>query len=306
MSHTTLMLAALAIDAAVGWPDALYVRIGHPVSWLGRLIAALDRALNREGRARVLLGAVATVVVVGAAVGAALGIVALPGVGGTVIEAVAAASLLAARSLYGHVAAVGDALATDLPAGRLAVARIVGRDVTQLDEAGIARAGIESLAENLSDGVIAPLCWGLVAGLPGIAAYKAINTLDSMIGHRTPRYEAFGKVAARVDDVANMIPARATALLIAAAAGSRAALTIAWRDARAHRSPNAGWPEAAMAGALTVRLSGPRRYGAHVADEPWLKAVGRDPDAGDIGRALRVMRRATLLAAALVGVATFA
>lgn len=310
VSHAALMLAALAIDAAIGWPDRLYARIGHPVSWLGRLIATLDGTLNRDGRPRAVLGAMTALVVVGIATAAAMGIVALPGVAGLVFQVFAAASLLAARSLHAHVAAVRDAIPDGLPAARIAVARIVGRDVAVLDKAGVVRAAIESLAENLSDGVVAPLFWGLVAGLPGIAAYKAINTLDSMIGHRTPRHEAFGGFAARLDDVANLVPARLTALLIAVAAGSRVAAVssgaVTWRDARRHRSPNAGWPEAAMAGALAIRLSGPRRYGEQIAHEPWLNPAGRDPDRDTIDQALRVMRRATLLAAALLGVAAMA
>ena len=181
---------------------------------------------------------------------------------------------------------------------------IVGRDVTQADPAALSRASLESLAENTSDGVIAPLFWLAVAGLPGIAAYKAINTLDSMIGHRNARYEAFGKVAARLDDLANLIPARLTAILFALAAGSRARIAwhCAWRDASQHRSPNAGWPEAAMAGGLGVRLSGPRQYGDRVANEPWLNAGVPDPGPKDIQRGLAIYHRMLALAAALLGV----
>jgi adenosylcobinamide-phosphate synthase len=166
---------------------------------------------------------------------------------------------------------------------------IVGRDPDALDEAGIARAAIESLAENASDGVVAPVFWGALFGLPGVVGYKAINTLDSMIGHRSPRHEAFGWAAARIDDVANLVPARLTGLLFAALAGSdrrSQALSCMWKDAPHHRSFNAGWPEAALAGALGVRLCGPRAYHGELADEPWLNAAAGDPAAGDITRAL--------------------
>ncbi|WP_375429377.1 adenosylcobinamide-phosphate synthase CbiB [uncultured Sphingomonas sp.] len=308
--HAATMLAALALEGVLGWPDAVHRRIGHPVSWLGAFVDRLDATLNRPGfgpAVRYLLGMVATIAVVAVAVGTALAIAAVPGPIGIGVEIGAAATLVAARGLYAHVDAVRHAIEHDgIAAGRIAVARIVGRDVTPLDEAGVARAAIESLAENLSDGVVAPLFWGAVAGLPGIAAYKAINTLDSMIGHRTARHEAFGGFAARLDDLANLIPARLTAGLIAVAAWSWAAARIAWRDARRHRSPNAGWPEAAMAGALGIRLSGPRRYGDRTADEPWLNPAGTDPDAAAIGQALSVAVRAVLLAAGLLAAATFA
>ncbi|SCY36004.1 adenosylcobinamide-phosphate synthase CbiB [Paracoccus tibetensis] len=290
---------ALLLDAAIGWPAAIYARIGHPVTWLGRLIATLDGALNR-GRGRRWKGALAALLVVAAAlVPAALLQLWL----GPWVAAVLAWPLVAARSLDDHVQAVARPLAAgDLPAARAATAMIVGRDVTQADEAALARASLESLAENASDGVIAPLFWAAIGGLPGIAAYKAINTLDSMIGHRTPRHEAFGAFAARLDDVANLIPARLTALLFVAVAGRGAghAARCAWEDASAHRSPNAGWPEAAMAGTLGVRLSGPRLYADRVADEPWLNGAARDPGAGDLARGLGLYRRGVLLFGALL------
>ena len=208
--------------------------------------------------------------------------------------------LLAVRSLYDHVAAVARPLSSgDLPAARAAVAKIVGRDPMHLDSGGVARAAIESLAENASDGVVAPIFWGAIFGLPGIAAYKAVNTLDSMIGHRTPRHEAFGWAPARLDDVANLIPARLTALLFAGvSARPAAALKTMWRDAGHHRSPNAGWPEAAMAGALGIRLSGPRVYAVRIADEPWVNAGAPDPAAPDLQQALALYVRAMLVLAA--------
>ncbi|MGH6959089.1 MAG: adenosylcobinamide-phosphate synthase CbiB, partial [Dongiaceae bacterium] len=200
------------------------------------------------------------------------------------------------NSLYRHVAAVAEALeAGGLPAGRYAVSHIVGRDPEQLDDAGVSRAALESLAENFSDGVTAPLFWGLLLGLPGLLAYKAINTADNMIGHRTERHEAFGWAAARLDDLVNLLPARlAGATLAAAAAFLRSTdPAVAWhtmrRDAPKHRSPNAGWPEAAMAGALSLALNGPRAYHGEFIDDPWMGAGGRsDATPGDIRRGLRL------------------
>src|SRR5262249_40591648 len=193
-------------------------------------------------------------------------------------------------SLYDHVSAVRDRLAAgDVEAARDAVSMIVGRDPDQLDERGIARAAIESLAENTSDGVVAPLFWGALLGLPGIAGYKAINTLDSMIGHRSERHEAFGWAAARIDDIANFIPARLTGFIFAFAGdidNMSRAMSCMLRDGRRHRSPNAGWPEAAMAGSLGVRLCGPRAYDGKLAVEPWLNGMGRDAEPGDISQAL--------------------
>jgi adenosylcobinamide-phosphate synthase len=307
MSVAGALLIGMAIEALLAWPARLHARIGHPVTWIGALIGALDRGLNDPGRGaglRRALGAIAAVCVIGLAamLGGAMQAILPAGWAGTLLMGLLIWPLLAARSLHDHVAAVARPLAAgDIRAARAAVAMIVGRDPTRLDGAGIARAATESLAENASDGVIAPLFWGLVAGLPGIAAYKAVNTLDSMIGHRTPRHEAFGWAAARIDDAANWVPARLTALLIAAVSGRPGpALACMARDARRHRSPNAGWPEAAMAGALGVRLSGPRVYADRVADEPWLNGTAPDPAAADLGRALALYRRAMGLAALLL------
>jgi adenosylcobinamide-phosphate synthase len=210
---------------------------------------------------------------------------------GTLLLGILAWPLVAFRSLYDHVAAVRDPLrAGHIEAARKAVSMIVGRDPQDLDEAGIARAAIESLAENASDGIVAPVFWGALFGLPGIFGYKAINTLDSMIGHRTERHEAFGWAAARIDDVANFIPARLTGLLFVLFAGKKRAQAMSCMraDARHHRSVNGGWPEAAMAGALGVRLCGPRAYDGKPADEPWLNAAARDPAALDITRGLEL------------------
>jgi len=311
MSFAAAMLIALAIDAALGWPDRLYRRIGHPVTWAGRLIAGLDQRLNRAGdspaRRRALgvlaaLGVIGLAAGIGAAVQAAIQATLPGGWGGTVLAGVMAWPLLAARSMHDHVRAVAVPLAAgDVAGARVAVSMIVGRDPAQLDTPAIARAATESLAENTSDGIVAPLFWGLVLGLPGIAAYKAINTLDSMIGHRTERHEAFGWAAARIDDLANLLPARLTGLLFAlTSARPRAALACMLRDAQNHRSPNAGWPEAAVAGALGIRLSGPRIYAGKITPEPWLNAGAPDPAAADLSRALALYRRALLALAACV------
>ncbi len=301
------MLLAWAIEAAVGWPARLYRRIRHPVVWIGWLVTTLDNSLNRKSLGdswRTLAGAITASAVIFITWALATGVTTLlpSGVAGIAVEAVLASSLLASRSLYEHVSAVAESLATDCVAtAREAVSHIVGRDPDGLDEAGIARAALESLAESASDGVVAPLFWGVLLGLPGVAAYKAVNTLDSMIGHRNARYERFGKFAARIDDAANWIPARLTGGLFALAAGGRATgWSVMWHDARRHRSVNAGWPEAALAGALGVRLSGPRRYGDTVAAEPWLNAGARDPDAAAMHTGLKLYVRAMLLATVLL------
>lgn len=304
MGFTGAMAVAMTVDALVGWPDALFAYIGHPVSWLGRLIAWLDTTCNRGSdpvRLRRAAGIAVTLSVIGlsAALGSVVQLLFASEWSHVIILGLLAWPLVALRSLYDHVAAVADPLRCgNLAGARIAVGRIVGRDPASLDEAGIARAAIESLAENASDGIVAPVFWGALFGLPGIAAYKAINTLDSMIGHRTPRHEAFGWAAARIDDIANFMPARLTALVfMLLAARPSAAWSCVRRDANRHRSVNAGWPEAAMAGALGVRLSGPRQYHGHVADEPWLNEGARDPAAADIVLALKTYRRAMLLLA---------
>lgn len=309
-----LLLAALALDAAVGDPPALFQRVPHPVALLGKLIAALERGLNRaelsDGARRA--GGIAAVLVVvasAAVVGVVLDRVAAAWPWGWAIEIAAIAVLVAQRSLYDHVAAVARALETEgLAAARAAVRHIVGRDSESLDEPGVARAAIESLAENFSDGVVAPVLWFLALGLPGLCAYKAINTLDSMIGHRSPRYRAFGWAAARLDDLANLIPARLAGVLIAIAAavlpgaGAAGAARTMLRYARVHRSPNAGWPEAAMAGALDIGLAGPRRYGTETVDDPWVGGGSPAATAADIRCALRLFIVACLVEAAVVAV----
>jgi len=298
------MVVAMAADALVGWPGALFARVGHPVTWLGALINALDARWNRSVdppavRRAAGIAAALAVIALAAGLGWALQAALPAGWGGTVLTGIVAWPFVALRSLHDHVAAVARPLqAGDIAGARLAVAEIVGRDPIALDAAGIARAAIESLAENTSDGIVAPVFWGALFGLPGIIGYKAINTLDSMIGHRTERHEAFGWAGARLDDVANFAPARLTGLLFVLLAPRISnALACMMRDAQAHRSINAGWPEAAMGGALGVRLSGPRAYHGRVVDEPWLNAAERDPLAADIVAGLTIYSRAMMLLA---------
>jgi adenosylcobinamide-phosphate synthase len=292
---------ALVLDALAGDPDWLYRRVPHPVALMGRALAAMEAAWNRDGLSdllRLVAGGAATLILVGASAGLGVAIhLALRPFGwGWAVEAVLMAVLVAQRSLYVHVRDVADALEGDgIEAGRKAVARIVGRDTGKLDEAGVSRAAIESLAENFSDGVVAPVFWAAIFGLPGLMAYKALNTADSMIGHRNERYRLFGRVAAKLDDAANYFPARfAGAMLVLAAmlpTGAGASFISAartmLRDAGDHASPNAGVPEAAMAGALDIRLSGPRLYEGVVVEESWI-GNGRDPAPADIRRALRL------------------
>ena len=310
----TLTLCALLIEAVVGYPDRLVRSIGHPVTWIGRLIGALERHCNsdtaepvqRRALGIITLLLVVTIVAVVAFV-IERGLLLLPF--GLIGVGFLASTLIAQRSLHEHVAGVADALEkAGVEGGRQAVSHIVGRDTEALDEAGIARAAIESLAENFSDGVVAPVLWMLIAGLPGAAVYKAINTADSMIGHRTSRYHAFGWAAARVDDLVNLPASRLSALLIIAAAAvtKEASASAAWRavrrDARRHRSPNAGYPEAAMAGALGLALAGPRNYGGVPVDDAFMGNGRRAAAASDIRAALGLYRRADGILIAFVAV----
>lgn len=300
------MLGAFLVEAVCGWPDWLYRRIRHPVVWIGSLISVLEATLNLDRfspATRRVLGMLTTLVVVATAtLTACLLVILLPETPiSSAVEVVAASSLLASRSLYCHVLRVTRHLERDdLTGARQAVGHIVSRDQAELDAAGVARASLESLAENASDGVIAPLFWGSLLGLPGLTAYKAVNTLDSMLGYRTDRLWAFGGFAARLDDAANLIPARLTGGLIALASFRPTAVRVMLRDARNHRSPNAGWPESAMAGALGIRLGGPRVYAGSEAADPWLNATAPDPGPGDARRGLYLYVRTMLLAALLL------
>ena len=310
----TLAFLALLIEALVGYPDWLVQSIGHPVTWMGRLIGFFDDTLNRErmSRASRRAAGIASLVIVICIAGIVAYVLErslfwLPL--GVVFVALAASTLIAQRSLHHHVERVAMALEREgLAAGRKAVSRIVGRDPQALDEAGVARAAIESLAENFSDGVVAPALWIAIGGIAGGAIYKAINTADSMIGHRTRRHQAFGWAAARLDDLVNLPASRLSALLLvaAAAATSGASATQAWRavirDASHHRSPNAGYPEAAIAGALDLALAGPRAYAGIWVGDAIMGRGRRAATAADIRAALALFRRADALLIGLVAV----
>ncbi|PID36305.1 MAG: adenosylcobinamide-phosphate synthase [Rhodobacterales bacterium] len=284
MSAFVLTLA-LALDAAIGEPDRIWRRVPHPAVLMGRAVDWCDRMMN-HGRGKVGAGAMALfgLVLLGWWCGKVLGLLGWP------MEILVAAILIAQRSLVQHVAAVGTVLNRSLEDGRAAVGKIVGRDTAEMTEAEVARAAIESAAENISDGVVAPAFWFLLLGLPGLIAYKMVNTADSMIGYRNEKYEAFGKAAAKLDDLLNWIPARLTALLIFITAPSRAGWQIIRRDAPLHRSPNAGWPESAMAVALNVALAGPRNYHGKREELAWAHPEGtRDIGAPEIFAATRTL-----------------
>lgn len=302
-AHAALLSAALVLDAVLGEPRVVWDRLPHPAVLMGRVVGWCDRRFN-QGERRRLKGALTILALSAAAIALGAGLAALPG--GPVIEALGAAILLAQKSLVQHVAAVAVGLRASLDEGRRAVSMIVGRDVTALDEAGVARAAVESAAENLSDGVVAPAFWFVLGGLPGIIFYKIVNTADSMIGHRTDRHGAFGWAAARLDDVLNWIPARLTALLIALVRFDAGVLATAVRDGPRHRSVNAGWPEAAAARALGLALSGPRSYGGERTSDPVLNPAGRrDATASDIDATVALLWRvwALLLVATAVSAA---
>ncbi|OWU81090.1 adenosylcobinamide-phosphate synthase CbiB [Phaeobacter sp. 22II1-1F12B] len=307
MSTAALLSLALLLDGALGEPQWLWSRLPHPAVLMGRAVGWLDRTLN-SGRARRAKGVLALAVLVTGAI--FLGLV-LSGLG-DVITVLIAAILLAQRSLCDHVADVARGLRISLDEGRSMVARIVSRDTSGMDAPRIARSAIESGAENLSDGVIAPAFWFLIAGLPGLLAYKIVNTADSMIGYRNPRYESFGWAAARFDDLMNWIPARLTGFIIAALSGGLGDWSAITRDARQHRSPNAGWPEAAMARALNVALAGPRSYDGVMRDLPWVNGDGRrDIGASDVDDSVRMLWKVwrvvvifTILAACVMSLTT--
>ena len=292
------MVVALATEGAFGWPDRLYRIIGHPVTWIGKLISHLDQRFNLDEDApeeRRFWGRISLLIVLASALIPTIFIaILLPdGFVGMLLTGLLAAPLVAPRSMYTHVADVAKPLKDrDIPAARAAVAKIVGRNPDTLDEPAITRAAIESLAENTSDGIIAPVFWGALFGLPGIAAYKAVNTADSMIGHKTDKHIDFGRAAARLDDLMNWFPARLTALALCIVQPDvLSSLKTTFRDASEHRSPNAGWPEAAMAGALNVRLSGPRLYTEGPSDDPFLNDGAPDPAPEHLDLALTLFLR---------------
>ena len=285
MSHALLLIPAMILDALLGEPKWLWLRLPHPAVLFGHCVAWLDKNLNRGGGTRIKgVLALAILIIGGTAIG--LGLAWL----GPVVEIVVAAILLAQQSLVQHVRAVADGLRRSLEEGREAVRWIVSRDTAAMSEAQVARSAIESAAENLSDGVIAPAFWFLVAGLPGLVIYKIVNTADSMIGYRTPRHEAFGWASARMDDLLNLVPARLTCLIIACLGR----VLGHWRDISAdagrHRSPNAGWPEAALSRVLHVALAGPRSYEGRLQDFPWVNADGvKDIGPDDIEASIVVL-----------------
>ena len=292
------MLIALCLDRLIGWPDQLYQRLSHPVVGIGVLFSKADQMLNRDSWPAAFRKTAGVFCLLAITAGlylvCRLVVSGLPsGWGGIGLTAVLAWPFLAAKSLSDHVHAVAVPLkAGDLLAARQAVSMIVGRNSEQLEQTAIVRAAVESLAENTSDGVIAPLFWGVLLGLPGLVVYKAINTADSMIGYRTKKHQAFGWAAARLDDVVNLIPARLTGLMYALLAQAPAhALKVMIKDAPGHRSPNAGWPESAVASALGIRLSGPRLYDGVAISDPWLNEAGRDPCPNDITAALQLYSR---------------
>ena len=305
------MVVALATEGAFGWPDRLYRIIGHPVTWIGKLISHLDQRFNLDEDApeeRRFWGRISLLIVLASALIPTIFIaILLPeGFVGMLLTGLLAAPLVAPRSMYTHVADVAKPLKDrDIPAARAAVAKIVGRNPDTLDEPAITRAAIESLAENTSDGIIAPVFWGALFGLPGIAAYKAVNTADSMIGHKTDKHIDFGRAAARLDDLMNWFPARLTALALCIVQPDvLRSLKTTFRDASEHRSPNAGWPEAAMAGALNVRLSGPRLYTEGPSDDPFLNDGAPDPAPEHLDLALTLFLRVMgLLGAVLIVIA---
>ena len=282
MNTAAVLLIALLLDAALGEPKWLWSRLPHPAVLMGRAVAALDRHLNK-GSMGILRGLFAITTLMGGAylIGYVLSLA------GPIVEIILAAILLAHHSLVQHVAAVASGLRTSVEDGRNAVAMIVSRDTSAMDQSATTRAAIESAAENMSDGVIAPAFWFLIGGLPALMVYKIVNTADSMIAYRTPKYEQFGKAAALMDDALNLIPARLTCWLIAIPAGVLGQWREIGTDARQHRSPNAGWPEAAMARAIGVALAGPRAYDGQIQEFPWVGGAGtRHAGPTDIDAAL--------------------
>jgi adenosylcobinamide-phosphate synthase len=309
-ANLLIATGALGIEAAFGYSETLGRALGHPVIWLGAVIGWFDRRTNRptdpehvRRNAGVLaLGCVVTASTAGAALLQFALQSRLPWPAAIGVLAMLTSTLLAQCSLHAHVTAVAEALERDsLDAARGAVSHIVGRNPRHLDSAGVARAAIESLAENFSDAVVAPAFWCALFGLPGIVFYKTVNTADSMIGHKTPRHAAFGWAAARLDDIVNLPASRLSALWLVLAACSRrdahagAAIRAVWRDAAKHRSPNAGWPEAAIAGALELRLAGPRVYGETQVDDGWMGDGRPSATSADIRRALSLYRVACAL-----------
>ena len=297
--HFAAAALALLVERLFGYPKPLYDKIGHPVEWFGSVLKKLEALLYdpqaepMQARLRglaVLLALLLIVTIPAVFVASILSTLKF----GWIVEALLATALIAQHSLYEHVSAVGKGLDISLNEGRKAVARIVGRDPAALDESGIVKGALESLAENASDGIVAPVLWYALLGLPGIVAYKAINTADSMIGHKSERYIYFGWAAARLDDLINLPASRLTGFLFAAAAAwndqerGKIALQAMWREAPKHQSPNAGWPESALAASLGVKFGGPRSYEGARVDLPWMGEGRETLNRDDIRKGLRL------------------
>jgi adenosylcobinamide-phosphate synthase len=303
---------ALLIERFSGYPQKLQATIGHPIEWIGKAIDVLDLRFNSNVNVSLSSGRTGFFCLAALIAGVALLVIPISAFlhslqFGWVVEAILATPFLAQRSMRDHVAAVAGGLARSLGDGRAAVSHIVGRDPQGLDESGVCKAALESLAENTSDGIVAPVFWFVVLGLPGLAVYKAINTADSMIGHKTDRYREFGWAAAKLDDIVNFVPARVTGLIFATAAGlpsppkGRNALTAMLRDAKGHQSPNAGWPESAMAGALGLRFGGPRAYEGEILELAWMGDGRENLTRDDIADGLRLYDRSlTILLLGLI------
>ena len=301
--HFAAAALALLAERIFGYPKPLYQTIGHPVEWIGKVLAALEIALydsEAEPMQARLRGAVTLIALV---IAAAVPTILISSVlshfnYGWIIEALLATTLIAQHSLHEHVSAVGKGLDSSLAEGRRAVSMIVGRDPAALDESGVVKGALESLAENTSDGIVAPVFWYALLGLPGIAIYKVINTADSMIGHKSERFIHFGWAAARLDDLVNLPASRLTGLMFAGAAAwndkvrGKIALQAMWRDAPKHNSPNAGWPESALAASLGVKFGGPRRYDGSLVDLPWMGEGRETLNRDDIRKGLRLYGRA--------------
>ncbi|MEQ1523831.1 MAG: adenosylcobinamide-phosphate synthase CbiB [Aestuariivirga sp.] len=310
--HFIAAALALIVERLFGYPKPLYDKIGHPVEWIGAILAKLETLLYdpdaepMQSRLRGLSALLALALIF--AVPAALVASVLSTIKfGWITEALLATTLIAQHSLHEHVSAVGKGLDTSLSEGRKAVAKIVGRDPAALDESGVVKGALESLAENTSDGIVAPVLWYALLGLPGIVAYKAINTADSMIGHKSERYIYFGWAAARLDDLINLPASRLTGLLFAAAAAwndkerGKIAMQVMWRDAPKHQSPNAGWPESALAASLDVKFGGPRSYDGSRVDLPWMGEGRETLNRDDIRKGLRLYATAMTFLLFLAG-----
>lgn len=300
MTHLQILLLALILDYFIGDPHQIWARFPHPAVIMGRIISWLEERLNsgRFLRAKGIF-AISALSILALIVGWAIHW--FPDFG--ILELILVTILLAHNSLIKHVQDVAQALTVSLDAGRTAVAQIVGRDVAGLDESNVARAAVESAAENFSDAVVAPVLWYLILGLPGLLFYKMVNTADSMIGHRTERYNLFGFGAAKLDDLINLIPARLCGALMCLVHRSQSSFEVMMTDANLHASPNAGWPEAAMAALLDVTLAGPRSYQGQVSDDSYINPRGRrEMTHDDITTATLVLRRTWF---GLVGILAF-